>query len=52
MELEKPAINSCQGLINGTPLNEPNIIEPPSYSFVKIVIPDKSYIILGDDLLP
>ena len=35
--------------INGAPINEPYILEPPSYLFGPTVIPDKRYIILGDN---
>ncbi len=36
-------------LINRIIINEPYILEPPSYSFGPTVIPDNSYIVLGDN---
>jgi signal peptidase I len=36
-------------LIDGAALEEPYVMEPPSYSFEPTVIPDNSYIILGDN---
>lgn len=42
-------IKNGQVLISGTALNEPYIMEPSSYSFDTTVIPNKNYIVLGDN---
>jgi signal peptidase I len=42
-------IKEGQVIINGVNLNEPYIMEPPSYSLELTLIPDKSYFILGDN---
>jgi signal peptidase I len=46
---ERLEIKNGQVLINGTALNEPYIMEPPSYTFYTTLIPDKSYFVLGDN---
>jgi len=46
---ETVAITDGQVLINGSPLHEPYIKEPPDYEIDDITVPADSYFVLGDN---
>lgn len=46
---EQVAVRGGTVLINGQPIAEPYIAEPPSYQHEPVVIPENAYFVLGDN---
>lgn len=45
---ERVEIRSGRVLVDGRPLSEPHIKDPPLYETAPVVVPDDSYFVLGD----